>query len=138
MFVQHMMNHTRIEQHVSNPHGIFFGAGNAFFHQLFDRRAANKAGGVGLGRYAIFPITDVENIARYFAMRILPPRQSVLRAVQEVRPALNLIDHYKPAETAEGEPGIGEACKIGRVLEIEALSGHAALVQNVQGQGRFP
>ncbi|NQT36894.1 MAG: efflux RND transporter permease subunit, partial [Planctomycetes bacterium] len=28
------------------------------------------------------------NIARYFAMRILPPREAVLRAVQEVRPAL--------------------------------------------------
>jgi multidrug efflux pump subunit AcrB len=36
------------------------------------------------------PITDVENIARYFSMRIFPARDSVLRAVQEVRPALVL------------------------------------------------
>jgi len=43
---------------------------------------------LSLGLLVDDPITDVENIARYFAMRILPPRQSVLRAVQEVRPAL--------------------------------------------------
>ncbi|MCA9060423.1 MAG: efflux RND transporter permease subunit, partial [Planctomycetaceae bacterium] len=45
---------------------------------------------LALGLLVDDPITDVENIARYFAMRILPPRQSVLRAVQEVRPALLL------------------------------------------------
>jgi len=45
---------------------------------------------LSLGLLVDDPITDVENIARYFAMRILPPRQSVLRAVQEVRPALIL------------------------------------------------
>ena len=45
---------------------------------------------LALGLLVDDPITDVENIARYFAMRILPARQSVLRAVQEVRPALIL------------------------------------------------
>ncbi|WP_044254127.1 efflux RND transporter permease subunit [Rhodopirellula sp. SWK7] len=45
---------------------------------------------LSLGLLVDDPITDVENIARYFAMKILPPRQSVLRAVQEVRPALLL------------------------------------------------
>lgn len=45
---------------------------------------------LALGLLVDDPITDVENIARYFSMRILPPRQSVLRAVQEVRPALLL------------------------------------------------
>ena len=45
---------------------------------------------LSLGLLVDDPITDVENIARYFAMRILPPRQSVLKAVQEVRPALLL------------------------------------------------
>ena len=45
---------------------------------------------LALGLLVDDPITDVENIARYFAMRILPPRQSVLRAIQEVRPALIL------------------------------------------------
>ena len=45
---------------------------------------------LSLGLLVDDPITDVENIARYFAMRILPSRQSVLRAVQEVRPALIL------------------------------------------------
>ncbi|WP_372722185.1 efflux RND transporter permease subunit, partial [Novipirellula sp.] len=45
---------------------------------------------LALGLLVDDPITDVENIARYFAMKILPPRQSVLRAVQEVRPALIL------------------------------------------------
>jgi len=43
---------------------------------------------LALGLLVDDPITDVENIARYFAMRILPPRSAVLRAVQEVRPAL--------------------------------------------------
>src|SRR6056297_2547083 len=45
---------------------------------------------LALGLLVDDPITDVENIARYFTMRIFPPRQSVLRAVQEVRPALIL------------------------------------------------
>lgn len=45
---------------------------------------------LALGLLVDDPITDVENIARYFTMKILPPRPSVLRAVQEVRPALIL------------------------------------------------
>jgi len=45
---------------------------------------------LALGLLVDDPITDVENIARYFSMRILPPRESVLQAVQEVRPALIL------------------------------------------------
>ena len=45
---------------------------------------------LSLGLLVDDPITDVENIARYFAMRIFPPRKSVLRAIQEVRPALIL------------------------------------------------
>jgi len=45
---------------------------------------------LALGLLVDDPITDVENIARYFAMRIFPPRKSVLRAIQEVRPALIL------------------------------------------------
>ncbi len=43
---------------------------------------------LALGLLVDDPITDVENIARYFAMRSLPPRDSVLQAVQEVRPVL--------------------------------------------------
>ncbi len=45
---------------------------------------------LSLGLLVDDPITDVENIARYFTMKIFPPKQSVLRAVQEVRPALIL------------------------------------------------
>ncbi|MGQ9576541.1 MAG: efflux RND transporter permease subunit [Thermoguttaceae bacterium] len=45
---------------------------------------------LALGLLVDDPITDVENIARYFAMRVLPARESVLRAIQEVRPALIL------------------------------------------------
>ncbi|MHC4177972.1 MAG: efflux RND transporter permease subunit [Planctomycetota bacterium] len=45
---------------------------------------------LSLGLLVDDPITDVENIARYFAMRILRPRDAVLRAIQEVRPALIL------------------------------------------------
>ena len=45
---------------------------------------------LSLGLLVDDPITDVENIARYLAMRVLPPRPSVLAAVQEVRPALIL------------------------------------------------
>ncbi|GAB6166915.1 efflux RND transporter permease subunit [Thermostilla marina] len=43
---------------------------------------------LALGLLVDDPITDVENIARYFSMKILPPRQAVLKAIQEVRPAL--------------------------------------------------
>ena len=43
---------------------------------------------LALGLLVDDPITDVENIARYFALRIARPRDSVLRAIQEVRPAL--------------------------------------------------
>jgi multidrug efflux pump subunit AcrB len=45
---------------------------------------------LSLGLLVDDPITDVENIARYFAMRVLPPRLAVLKAIQEVRPALIL------------------------------------------------
>jgi multidrug efflux pump subunit AcrB len=45
---------------------------------------------LALGLLVDDPITDVENIARYFRMRILPSREALLRAVQEVRPALIL------------------------------------------------
>ncbi|MGM0485177.1 MAG: efflux RND transporter permease subunit [Planctomycetota bacterium] len=45
---------------------------------------------LALGLLVDDPITDLENIARYFSMRVFPPRKSVLRAVQEVRPALLL------------------------------------------------
>jgi len=45
---------------------------------------------LALGLLVDDPITGVENIARYFAMRVLPPREAVLKAVQEVQPALIL------------------------------------------------
>lgn len=45
---------------------------------------------LSLGLLVDDPITDVENIARYLAMRVMPARPSVLAAVQEVRPALIL------------------------------------------------
>ncbi|HBO45114.1 MAG TPA: AcrB/AcrD/AcrF family protein, partial [Planctomycetaceae bacterium] len=45
---------------------------------------------LSLGLLVDDPITDVENIVRYFALRILPPRESVVRAIQEVQPALIL------------------------------------------------
>jgi multidrug efflux pump subunit AcrB len=43
---------------------------------------------LSLGLLVDDPITDVENIARYFATKRLSPRLTVLKAVQEVRPAL--------------------------------------------------
>jgi multidrug efflux pump subunit AcrB len=43
---------------------------------------------LSLGLLVDDPITDVENIARYFSMRISSARQGVLDAIQEVRPAL--------------------------------------------------
>lgn len=43
---------------------------------------------LSLGLLVDDPITDVENIARYFSMRIASARQSVMSAIQEVRPAL--------------------------------------------------
>ena len=43
---------------------------------------------LALGLLVDDPITDVENIARYFSMRIAGARISVLKAIQEVRPAL--------------------------------------------------
>ncbi len=43
---------------------------------------------LALGLLVDDPITDVENIARYFSMRVSSARRSVLAAIQEVRPAL--------------------------------------------------
>ncbi len=43
---------------------------------------------LALGILVDDPITDVENIDRYFTLRKYGPRKSVLHAVQEVRPAL--------------------------------------------------
>ncbi len=43
---------------------------------------------LSLGLLVDDPITDVENIARYFSMRVASARKSVLTAIQEVRPAL--------------------------------------------------
>jgi len=43
---------------------------------------------LALGLLVDDPITDVENIARYFSMRVGSARRSVLMAIQEVRPAL--------------------------------------------------
>lgn len=43
---------------------------------------------LSLGLLVDDPITNVENIARYFSMKSLPVRRAVLRAVQEVQPAL--------------------------------------------------
>lgn len=45
---------------------------------------------LSLGLLVDDPITDIENIARYFATKRLSPRLTVLKAVQEVRPALIL------------------------------------------------
>ncbi len=45
---------------------------------------------LSLGLLVDDPITDVENIARYFSMRVSSARESVLAAIQEVRPALIL------------------------------------------------
>jgi multidrug efflux pump subunit AcrB len=45
---------------------------------------------LSLGLLVDDPITDVENIARYFGMRKLPPRDATLTAIQEVQPALIL------------------------------------------------
>jgi multidrug efflux pump subunit AcrB len=43
---------------------------------------------LSLGLLVDDPITDIENIARYFSTKRLKPRLSTLLAVQEVRPAL--------------------------------------------------
>lgn len=43
---------------------------------------------LSLGLLVDDPITDVENVARYFSMRVASARRSVLNAIQEVRPAL--------------------------------------------------
>jgi multidrug efflux pump subunit AcrB len=45
---------------------------------------------LSLGLLVDDPITDVENIARYFSMGTLDPRQATLKAIQEVQPALIL------------------------------------------------
>ncbi len=43
---------------------------------------------LSLGLLVDDPITDVENVARYFAMRTMRSRDAVLKAISEVRPAL--------------------------------------------------
>ncbi len=43
---------------------------------------------VSLGLVVDDPITDVENIYRYFKMRLFPPKESVIIAVNEVKPPI--------------------------------------------------
>ncbi|UCD56914.1 MAG: efflux RND transporter permease subunit, partial [Candidatus Hydrogenedentota bacterium] len=43
---------------------------------------------LSLGLVVDDPITDVENVFRYFKMRLYPPMESVLHAVNEVRPPI--------------------------------------------------
>jgi len=43
---------------------------------------------LSLGLVVDDPITDVENVFRYLKMRLYPPMESVLRAVNEVRPPI--------------------------------------------------
>lgn len=45
---------------------------------------------LSLGLLVDDPITNVENIVRYFGMRKLKPREATLKAIQEVQPALIL------------------------------------------------
>ena len=45
---------------------------------------------LSLGLLVDDPITGVENIARYLSMGVLRPRDAVLKAIQEVQPALIL------------------------------------------------
>lgn len=45
---------------------------------------------LALGLLVDDPITDVENIVRYFGMRKLKPREATVKAIQEVQPALIL------------------------------------------------
>jgi hypothetical protein len=91
---------------------------------------------LSLGLLVDDPITDVENIARYFAMRILPPREAVLRAVQEVRPALilsTLGDHRQlsAADVHHGHDGAVhgadglERPADGHVFHVGHLHAHA-------------
>jgi hypothetical protein len=54
---------------------------------------------------------------------------------EEVRPALYLIDDYKTPEIGKGKPRISKPCKIGRILEVEALPECAALFQDIHGKG---
>ena len=60
---------------------------------------------LALGLLVDDPITDVENIARYLGMGRFKPREAVLKAVQEVQPALILstlaiIASWSPASCA--------------------------------------
>jgi multidrug efflux pump subunit AcrB len=62
-----------------------------FFNYLFGytiNRVTLFALTVSLGLVVDDPITDVENIYRYFKMRLYPPMESVLVAVNEVRPPI--------------------------------------------------
>ncbi|MDY0166892.1 MAG: efflux RND transporter permease subunit [Thermoguttaceae bacterium] len=45
---------------------------------------------LSLGLLVDDPITDVENIVRYFGMKKLKPREATVKAIQEVQPALIL------------------------------------------------
>ncbi len=79
---------------------------------------------LALGLLVDDPITDVENIARYFSMRVLPPRQAVLRAIQEVRPGVDPVyagDHRQLFAAAfyHGHDGalhgtVGAECSVDR------------------------
>ncbi|RJP22869.1 MAG: efflux RND transporter permease subunit [Candidatus Abyssobacteria bacterium SURF_5] len=84
-----------------------------FFNMLFGytiNRVTLFALMVSLGLVVDDPITDVENIYRYFKMRLYPPKESVLVAVNEVRPpiimsTLTIIVSFLPMSFITGMMG---------------------------------
>jgi len=84
-----------------------------FFNMLFGytiNRVTLFALMVSLGLVVDDPITDVENIYRYFKMRLYPPKESVLIAVNEVRPpiimsTLTIIVSFLPMAFITGMMG---------------------------------
>jgi hypothetical protein len=53
---------------------------------------------------------------------------------EEVRPALYLVDDHKTPEIGKGKPGIGKPCKVGRILQVEALPGGTSFFQDIHGK----
>ena len=97
---------------------------------------------LSLGLLVDDPITDVENIARYFSMRVAGARQSVLAAIQEVPAGIDHVDagnhrqfpavvvHHWHDGPIHGSDGI-ERSTHRNVIDDRRLSG-----DSVDGDGR--
>lgn len=86
MFLQHVMEHPGIQQHVSKPHGVGRIDRRAFIDERLDRVTAEEAVHVGTRRKPVAPVTNVDE-----RPETLPERGGV--GIVERRPKFGRIRH---------------------------------------------